>query len=788
MSPNHKSPLHESAEHESGHLHASGAARYVDDIPPPPGMLVGHVLGSPVAHGKIRGIDIAAAKEVPGVQAVLLAADIPGENDIAPVAHDEPLLAEDSVHSVGQSIALVLADTLSAARKGAAAIKLDIEELPAITTLQQAVEQASFQGEGHTIRRGDPEAALKDAHLVFEGEIETGGQDHFYLESHVALVLPEERDTYMVYSSTQHPSEVQAKVAEVLHLGRHQVVVECPRMGGGFGGKETQAAVFAALAALGAHHSKRPVKIWLNRDQDMVQTGKRHPFLSRYKAALDEQGRLQSLMIKTWSDGGWSMDLSRAILDRYMFHVDNAYYLPNVEIVGRVARTNLVSNTAFRGFGGPQGMVIVEEVLNRAAEELGLDSAEIRRRNYYGDAPRNVTPYGHALDHVRLARIHDELIASSEWSARTQAVDTFNQANTWTKRGIAFQPVKFGISFTHAMLNQAGALVNIYADGTVQVSHGGTEMGQGLHTKIMAIVAHELGVSVDAIRVMNTVTDKVPNTSATAASSGSDLNGAAVKIACETLRSRLASVAAGLLGVPEAADQVRFAGGVAFTDNDGDRRVPFAAVAGAAYVQQVSLSATGYYKTPGIRYDPIAGRGKPFHYYAYGAAVLEVELCGFTGEHRLQRVDILLDVGDSLVPTIDIGQVEGAFIQGLGWLTCEELVWDKAGQLRTHSPDTYKVPAIGEAPPDFRVALLQSAPQPDVVHGSKAVGEPPFMLAIGILGALRQAVQAYGDAPRSDLQVKIPCTPEAVLRAIEDQRASATAVDAKAPAHSLPPT
>lgn len=759
------SPLHKPSHHESGRRHSNGEARYVDDIAAPPGTLVALVVPSPAARGRITTLDVSAAAKVAGVHAVLTAQDIPGINDIAPVAHDEPLLATDEVFCVGQSVALVVGDSYAACRAGAKAIDLQIEALPAIVDMRTALAQGSTQGESHVIQRGDVQDALSGAHLRFSGEIETGGQDHFYLETHAALVLPGESGALHIYSSSQHPSEVQAKVAEVLNLSRHDIVVETPRMGGGFGGKETQGAHFAAMAALAVRATGRPVKVWLNRDQDMMQTGKRHPFYSKYEAGFDAEGYLVGLDVQMWADGGWSMDLSRAILDRGLFHLDNAYYIPHLHFFGQVLKTNTPSNTAFRGFGGPQGMAVIEEVMNRGAEALGLDPAALRQKNYYGQAPRDRTPYGQPVKDCRLERIHDELMKSADYEARVQAVQAFNAQSPWMKRGLGFQPVKFGISFTHAVLNQAGALVLIYADGSVQVNHGGTEMGQGLHTKMRAIAAHELGVPVEQVRIMHTATDKVPNTSATAASSGSDLNGAAVKKACETLRQRLAEVAADKLDC--GAEELRFEDGQVFGPESSERKMSFNEVAEAAYLAQVSLSATGYYRTPDIAYDAKKGRGKPFHYFAYGGAVVEVEINGFTGEHHLRRVDILHDVGNPLVPNIDRGQVEGAFIQGLGWLTCEELVTDPQGHLRTHSPDTYKIPALGEAPWDFRVALLEDAPQHDVVHGSKAVGEPPFMLALAAVTALRKAVAAYGDAA---VQLGIPCTPEAVLRAVQAQR------------------
>jgi xanthine dehydrogenase large subunit len=737
----------------------------------PKGGLFGFVVTSPHAHARVVHKDGAKARTMKGVRAVLFAEDIPGEPLVGPVQHDEPLLAQEETLYVGHGVALVVAESPDRARKAALAVEVTYEPLPACLTIADALAQKAFLAEPHVIERGDIEAALKTAPVRVSGEIGSGAQDHFYLETQASLAVLEEDGGLLVQCSTQHPSEVQATVAHVLGIARHKVRVEVPRMGGGFGGKETQAAPFAALAALGAVKTGRAVKVWLNRDQDMAQTGKRHPFYSRFDAGLNASGVLQALKVETYANGGFSADLSPAIVDRALFHLDNAYFIPNLRFMGRPVRTHLPSNTAFRGFGGPQGMLVVEHVLNLAAEKLALDPAEVRRRNFYGPAPRNLTPYGQEVKDCRLDRLHAELMASADYQGRKEATARFNRQSKALKRGLAFAPVKFGISFTNSFLNQAGALVLVYADGSVQLSHGGTEMGQGLHTKMLAVCAHELGVATDAVRVMTTATDKVPNTSATAASSGSDLNGQAVREACETLRERLRPVAARLLGVePGLAPELRFEGGHVFHPRDGQKQVPFAEVAKGAHLSQVPMSATGFYKTPHIQYDRTAGRGTPFHYFAYGAAVVEVEVSGLTGEHRVRRVDILHDVGQSLVPTIDRGQIEGGFIQGLGWLTCEEALVAKDGSLLTHSPDTYKVPAVGEAPEDFRVELLSHAAQDGVIHGSKAVGEPPLMLALGVITALRAAIAAFGAPGGPPVELAIPCTPEAVFWAVERVR------------------
>ncbi len=769
------SPLGQPLHHESAVRHVTGAARYVDDLPEPRDLLVAALVCSPHARARIRARDADAARAMPGIAAVLFADAIPGHNGIGPVAHDEPILAEDEVYYRGQPVAIVLGDSYAACRDAAAQVQVDYEPLTPLLGIEAAVAAGSFLGTPHVIARGDVEAALAAAPVRVDAEVSTGAQDHFYLETHASMALPGEDGTMHVYSSTQHPTEVQKMVALVLGRGNHEVVCQVPRMGGGFGGKESQSSNFACLAALGAHHTGRPVKVWLNRDDDMTITGKRHPFHTRYRAGFDPEGRLLAFDVKIYSDGGWVTDLSQAIFDRALFHLDNAYYIPALRFEGRACRTNVVSHTAFRGFGGPQGMVVVEDALSRAAERLGLDTAEIRKRNYYGGAPRDRTPYDQEVKENRLHRIHEALLRSSDHDARRDEIASFNAGSRWVKRGLAFQPVKFGISFTATLLNQAGALVLVYADGTVQVNHGGTEMGQGLHTKMLAIAAHALGVPLQRIRLMDTATDKVPNTSATAASSGADLNGQAVRAACEAIRERMRPVAAELLGLaPPDAGRVKFEDGRC---RAGDASVPFADVAKLCWVKQISLSSTGFYRTPGIHYDASKGRGTPFYYFAYGAAVVEVELNGLTGEHRLRRVDILHDVGDSLVPSIDRGQVEGAFIQGYGWLTCEEVLFDGTGRLLTTGPSTYKIPAVGECPRDFRVHLLDRAPQPGTIHGSKAVGEPPFMLGIGAVTALRQAVAAFGPE-RVEVELALPATPEALLRAVEHARAASALRDA----------
>lgn len=755
--------------HESALRHVGGDARYVDDLSPPAGMLVGMILGSPEAHGRIVRRDRSAALRVPGVHGVWFAEHLPAGNNVGPVVHDEPLLATDQVHCVGQAVAFVVAESYDACRAACAALVVEIEPLPALTDIEQGIAAESFIGQTHVIERGDVQTVLDGAPHRLSGTVDSGGQDHFYLETNAALAVPGEDRQILVHSSTQHPSEVQILVAATLGWGRSRVTVECPRMGGGFGGKETQAAQWACLAAVAAVELGRPVKVWLSRDADMSHTGRRHPFHSRYEVGFDDEGRLLSVAADLYADGGWATDLSLSILDRGLFHLDNAYWLPNVRLRGFVVRTNRVSNTAFRGFGGPQGMVVMEQILEAIAAHLGLDPLQVRRRNLYEEGQH--TPYDQPVVGFRIPRILDELEQSSDLVARRAAIQAFNDSHRFRKRAIALTPVKFGISFTASFLNQAGAYVVVYADGTVQLNHGGTEMGQGLYTKMLQVCSHALGVPLADIVHQVTSTAKVPNTSATAASSGSDLNGQAVAAACEQLVERLKPVARELLG-----GELQFAAG-----SDAERpsvdgvpawawsdqgAVTLAQVAQKAYFSQVHLAAAGFYRTPDIHYDRSAGRGKPFHYFAYGACVSEVEIDGLTGEWRLLRVDILHDVGSSLSSDIDKGQIEGAFVQGLGWLTWEELVFDGSGKLVTHSPSTYKIPAIGDIPQDFRVELLQHAPQDDVIYGSKAVGEPPFMLAISTHVAISRAASAFGKR----VEVAIPATNEAILFAVEAAR------------------
>jgi xanthine dehydrogenase large subunit len=758
--------------HESAVGHVTGEARYTDDLLD---RFVAPLHAWPVlsnhAHAKVLAIDTCAAATIPGVVRILTAADVPGENDVGAVVHDEPLFP-DEVQFHGQPVAWVLGETLAAARDGAAAVAVEYLPLPAILTMQQALAAESFLTDAMTIASGDVEAALASAPRKLSGELHMGGQEHFYLETQATIAAFDEAGELIVHSSTQHPSETQDVVARVLGIPRNRVTCQSLRMGGAFGGKEVQANPYAAVAALGTWLTGRPVRVRLDRQLDMILTGKRHPFWARFAVAHDDEGRLLGMDLELFSDGGWSLDLSKAIMFRAMFHCDNCYRIPSLRVVGRVLRTHKVSQTAFRGFGGPQGMVVIEDILDRVARAVGLPAHEVRSRNFY--QPGDATHFGQEVrDAERIERTWTRLREQAQLDARIAEVQAFNRRSYHEKRGLAITPVRFGISFTTAFLNQAGALVLAYRDGSVQINHGGTEMGQGLHTKILQIAADTLGLPLHAVRLMPTRTDKIPNTSATAASSGTDLNGAAVELACTQLREQLASVAAMKLGVP-AADLV-FSDGLVrpfWQREQPEAGIAFAELTEQAYLQRVPLFATGYYRTPHIHYDELTGRGKPFHYFTFGAAISEVEVDGFTGQYTLRRVDIVHDVGDSISPKVDLGQIEGGFIQGLGWLTTEELVWSDDGRLATRGASTYKLPTLGECPEQFNVEMLTRASEPSVVKGSKAVGEPPLMLAISVREALRSAVAAFaeGESSGAPIELPLPSTPEAVYWAIESAR------------------
>jgi xanthine dehydrogenase large subunit len=751
--------------HESAREHVTGEALYTDDLLQRfPHALHAWPVLSPHAHALLKSLDISAALLEPGVATVLTANDVPGEGDSGSNRHDEPLFpTEVTYHS--QPVAWVLGETLDAAQRGAARVVVEYEPLPAILTIEDAILTRSFHSPPLRLSRGDT-SVIDSSPLRFEGELEIGGQEHFYLETQCAIAWIDETGGVAAHSSTQHPSETQEVIARVLGISRNKVTVECLRMGGAFGGKEVQANPWAAIAALGAWKTRRPVRVRLTRALDFALTGKRHPFLARYAAGFTEDGRLEGVRTTLYSDGGWSLDLSEPVLSRAMFHCDNAYLLPAVEIAGLICRTHKTSQTAFRGFGGPQGMLVIEEILDQAARRLGLAPEIVRERNFYREG--DTTHYGQPVkDASRIAMIWRRLKESSGFAQRREEIDGWNARHPHSKRGIAITPVKFGISFTATFFNQAGALVLIYRDGSVQVNHGGAEMGQGLHTKIQQIAAESLGINLETVRVMSTRTDKIPNTSATAASAGTDLNGAAVANACSELRSHLAKVAAGMLGCDFGA--VCFSGSLVFPNGEEHRAIPFAKVCDSAYRQRVPLFAHGYYRTPDIHYDPQTGRGAPFHYFAYAAAVSEVEVDGFTGDYRLLRTDILEDVGDSVSPLVDRGQIEGGFIQGVGWLTLEELVWDSSGRLATAGASTYKLPSWTEVPDVFEVDFLERAAEPGTIFGGKAVGEPPLMLAISVREAIRDAIAAFGAS--GPVLLESPATPERVFFAVQRARA-----------------
>ncbi|HHZ07653.1 MAG TPA: xanthine dehydrogenase molybdopterin binding subunit [Rhizobiales bacterium] len=760
--------------HDSAHKHVTGQAVYIDDMPEPAGTLHGCLGLSAVAHGTICSMDLSAVRAAPGVVDVLTAKDVPGENDISPTGrHDEPVLADGKVQFHGQPIFCVIAETREQARRACRLARVEYRELPAVLDVAGLdPERDPLVTPPLTLRRGDAAAAIAAAPRRVKGRMRIGGQDHFYLEGQIAMAVPGEDSDVTVYASTQHPSEVQHMVAHALGVPSHSVTVEIRRMGGGFGGKETQGNQFAALAAIAARRLGRAVKIRPDRDDDMTATGKRHDFVVDYEVGFDEEGRILGVDYTYAARCGFSSDLSGPVTDRALFHCDNAYYLPAVHARSAPFYTNTVSNTAFRGFGGPQGMVGAERVIDEVAFAVGKDPLEIRKLNFYG-APgdgtgRDVTPYHQTVEDNIIHRIVAELEASSDYARRRREISAFNNNSRWIRRGLALTPVKFGISFTATHYNQAGALVHVYTDGSVHLNHGGTEMGQGLHVKVAQVVAEEFQIDIDRVKITATTTAKVPNTSATAASSGSDLNGMAAQNAARQIRQRLVDFAAERYQVP--VDQIVF---LPNRVRVGNQEIAFADLVKQAYMARIQLSAAGFYKTPKIHWNRDKGEGHPFYYYAYGASCSEVSVDTLTGEYVVERTDILHETGRSLNRAIDLGQIEGGFIQGMGWLTTEELWWDEKGRLRTHAPSTYKIPLASDRPKIFNVTLADwpEAHEP-TIHRSKAVGEPPFMLAMSVLHALSDAVASVAGhtvCPRLDA----PATPERVLMAIERLKAGA---------------
>ncbi|WP_313242347.1 xanthine dehydrogenase molybdopterin binding subunit [Stutzerimonas nitrititolerans] len=754
-----------SVKHDSADKHVSGEAVYVDDRLEFPNQLHVYARMSDRAHARILSIDTSPCYLIPGVAIAITAEDVPGQLDIGPVVAGDPLLADGKVEYIGQPVIAVAADSLETARKAAMAAIIEYEDLEPVLDVVEALRKQHFVLDSHTHKRGDSASALAKAPRRLQGTLHIGGQEHFYLETQISSVMPTEDGGMIVYTSTQNPTEVQKLVAEVLGVSMNKIVIDMRRMGGGFGGKETQASMPACMCAVIAHLTGRPTKMRLPRMEDMTMTGKRHPFYVEYDVGFDDDGLLHGIQIDLAGNCGYSPDLSGSIVDRAMFHSDNAYYLGDATIHGHRCKTNTASNTAYRGFGGPQGMVAIEEIMDAVARELGKDPLAVRKRNYYGKTERNVTPYYQTVEHNMLEEMTAELEASSEYAKRREEIRAFNASSPILKKGLSLTPVKFGISFTASFLNQAGALVHVYTDGSIHLNHGGTEMGQGLNIKVAQVVAEVFQVDIERIQITATNTDKVPNTSPTAASSGADLNGKAAQNAAQTIKQRLVEFAARHYSVTE--EDVQFKNGQV---RIRDRFVAFEELIQQAYFGQVSLSATGFYRTPKIYYDRDQARGRPFYYFAYGAACSEVIVDTLTGEYRMLRSDILHDVGASLNPAIDIGQVEGGFVQGMGWLTMEELVWNDKGKLMTSGPASYKVPAVADMPLDLRVKLVENRKNPeDTVFHSKAVGEPPFMLGISVWCAIKDAVASLADY-KVQPKIDAPATPERVLWGVEQMR------------------
>ena len=757
---------HDAIRHDSAHKHVTGQAVYIDDMPMLPGTQHAWLATSPHPHARIQCINTAKAEAFAGVAAVITAADIPGHNDVAPIFSGEPVLADGVVEYIGHPFAAVAAETMDIARSAAARIEVDYEVLEPILTIEEALEREHYVADPMIIRRGDAEAALDAAPHRLAGEVSCGGQDHFYLEGHIALAVPGEDQDMMVYSSTQHPTEVQHGVGHVLGVPSSAVTVELRRMGGAFGGKESQSTIIAAIAAVLARVSAKPVKLRLTRDDDMTVTGKRHDFLFRYEVGFDDDGVIQAVDMLQGARAGNVADLTTSVLTRSLCHADNCYYIPNALFRGYPCKTNTVSNTAFRGFGGPQGMIAIEEIIERIARHLGLDVDTVRRRNYYGFGPRDTTPYGMRVTDNIITDIIDQLEREVDITSWRATVDAWNCDNPVVKKGLAMMPIKFGISFNVPTLNQAGALVHVYTDGSVYLNHGGTEMGQGLYIKVAQVVAETFQIDIDTVKISATTTAMVPNTSATAASSGSDLNGMAAFNAASTIKNRMTEVAAERFDV--GVDEIRFADNRVYANNQS---VSFGELAELTWRNRVSLSATGYYRTPDIHWDVATLQGRPFYYFSYGVCVSEVAIDTLTGETKVTRSDILQDCGNSLNPAIDLGQIEGAFIQGMGWVTMEELWWNDAGRLMTHGPSTYKIPGSRDVPTIFNVHILEDAPNREpTIFRSKAIGEPPLMLALSVWLAIRDAIARLTDY-RHHVRLNSPATPERILTAIEDVRA-----------------
>jgi xanthine dehydrogenase large subunit len=750
--------------HESAALHVSGEATYVDDIPELAGTRFVALGLSQRAHARITRVNYEAVKSSAGVVAVLTAGDIPGVNDCGPIIHDDPILADGLVQFIGQPVFAVVATSVIEARKAVSKADIEYEDLPAVIDVREAKRQESWVLPPARLRRGDAQAALKKSPQRLQGEISVGGQEHFYLEGQISYAIPREDGCIHLWCSTQHPTEMQHVVAHALGLDLNQVVVEMRRMGGGFGGKESQSAIFACIASVAAYHLKCPVKLRLDRDDDMMATGKRHGFHYEYEVGFDDDGLMQAVSIEMAAQSGFSADLTGPVVTRAVCHLDNAYYINDVAIDAYSAKTNTQSNTAFRGFGGPQGAIAIEYIIDNIARKLGKDSLEVRKLNFYGIDDRNTTPYGQLVEDNIIHELVAQLESSSDYWTRREAVEKFNAENTILRKGLALTPVKFGISFNVVHFNQAGALVHIYTDGTALVNHGGTEMGQGLHTKVAQVVALELGIDVKSVRATATDTSKIPNTSATAASTGADLNAKAAQDAARQIRNRLALFAAEHLGGD--ASEVLFCDGQV---SSNEKSLPFSELVNLAYQSRVQLWSDGFYKTPGLHWDAKTLQGRPFYYFAYGAAVSEVVVDTLSGEWKLLRADLLHDAGNSINPAIDLGQVEGGYIQGMGWLTSEELVWDANGRLTTHAPSTYKIPTITDCPEQFYTELYQNHNVEDTILRSKAAGEPPLLLPFSVFFAIRDAIASVGQN-KLNPPLRAPATPEAILDAVSAVR------------------
>jgi xanthine dehydrogenase large subunit len=756
----------QSIPHDSGPGHVTGEALYIDDITPIADELFVEFVGSPTASGKIVSVDVAEAKKLPGVVGVYTYRDVLGHNLFGPVICDEPFLAEDRVDYVGQPVVVVAGETREAALAGRAAVKIEVSAEQPVLDMDTAIQKEQFLGPERRIERGDYDSAWDTSEHKIEGTFESNGQEQFYLESQACIAYPGEQGQIMVESSTQNPTETQAVLAEVLGLGMHEVVVRCKRMGGAFGGKETQGVIPALMVALVAQKTGRPARVIYTKDDDMKITGKRHPYKTWYKAGFDSDGRITAINLNYYSDGGASADLSTGIMERTLLHADNAYYLPNIKIKGRICKTNIPPNTAFRGFGGPQAIAVIENVIQDIAAAVGKDAYDVRRVNCYGESPRNTTPYGQEVKNNLLPEIFVKLAATSDYKARLAEVEAFNRQSPTHLKGIAMTAMKFGISFTTKFLNQGNALVSVYFDGTVQVSTGATEMGQGVNTKIRQIVADEFGISIDRVLMMTTSTEKNINTSPTAASAGTDLNGAAASNACVEIKHRMAKFAAELLAKTNTdfapnPDEIRFEDGHVMDRRSPDTRIAFSEFVNQARMARIDLGARGFYITPGIDFDRETGKGNPFFYFTTGAAVAEVLIDRFTGDLRVVAVDLLMDIGRMINPGIDHGQVIGGFVQGMGWCTAEELVYNDAGELLSYSPTTYKIPNITDIPKRFNIAFMDNGENAKNIRNSKAVGEPPLMLGVAAWAAAKHALGCV--AGKDDVPLKLPATNEEVL-------------------------